>query len=514
MSNEVGVGGFYFPNVYTKNNEMVEDDLKRGNLDHAALTKWTFADEFLCFVLKTELLKFLDSTYPNPRQQNEVPIWFLVTCQFLLRIHQSGRYHHLKELLHSGSILTKVGFNVGSRTIGFNSKNKKSRKTAVDHDTVRKFFKDTDFRKIRLWHNQDLQSWFKAKKAFHRDGIFILDQTHIVVPKNKNYEDAIPMPVDEHGQFYNNLSQLTKEQRQALPYHPCYSLSSLLHTDRQRHTFHIAGYEFGPGSEDELIQAERFVPEFCKRNPGLMKLLIMDRGYISGPFIEKLKLDHDVDCLLPLKNNMDNYKDAIEIANRNDNWTLVEEKNDHDGKSLKRTLAAAVNDLNLWDSCSIPIHATVFKTTQWSDRKQAYKEYFWVLGSTRKHSHPNMVFQRYKIRTEIEERYKQFKLSWSIGKFPSPSKSLIESHLCFTLLTYSLLELYLRRHQFQNQVRQMIGSLRADESLGKHAVIVYSQGSFAALSLRRYTEIITELTKEPREKILQIMNKIEGDELT
>ena len=94
----------------------------------------------------------MDATYPNPRIKNEVPIWFLVTCQFLMRIHQTGRYHHLKYLLHAGSVLTKFGFNVGSQHIGFNDKNKQTRKTAINADTVRKFFKDTLTEDIQAWY--------------------------------------------------------------------------------------------------------------------------------------------------------------------------------------------------------------------------------------------------------------------------------------------------------------------------------------------------------------------------
>ena len=53
-----------------------------AHIDYADLSQWTLPDEFLCFVLDSGLLKFVDATYPNPREKNEVPIWFLITCQF------------------------------------------------------------------------------------------------------------------------------------------------------------------------------------------------------------------------------------------------------------------------------------------------------------------------------------------------------------------------------------------------------------------------------------------------
>jgi len=405
-------------------------------------------------------------------------------------------------------VLTKVGFNVGSKELGFNQKNKKPRSTAVDPDTVRKFFKDTDPRKMRSWFNSKVQNWFVGQKSFHQDGIFLLDQTKIVVPDNKNYEDAVRMPVDEFGHFYNTHG-LSEDQRKALPHHPCYTMSTLLHTDKNRETLHVAGYDFGPGNEDELPQAERLVADFCTNFPGKMKLLIMDKGYVDGEFISKIKTQFNVDCLLPLKKNMTNFTDAISIAERLDKWELAEEILDSEGELIRKTMVHDVADMELWDACKIKIHTTVLRTTRWSKTHKEYRTHDWVLGSTKKFNSPKAVFLRYKIRTEIEERYRQFKFSWSITKFPSPSKSLMESHLCFTLLTYSMLELYLRRHQLQAQIRKMISTLRQEESLGKDTVIVYHQGEYTVLSLKNYTQIITALSGNAREQLAQNIHKIE-----
>src|SRR5262245_11296560 len=120
----IGKGGFFFPTIYQKDQKYVETRLEQGDIDYAALTRWSFPDEFLCFVLESNLLKFIDSSYPNPRTKNEVPIWFLVSCQFVMHLYQTGNYNHLKFLLNAGSILTRFGFNVGSSKIGFNAKNK------------------------------------------------------------------------------------------------------------------------------------------------------------------------------------------------------------------------------------------------------------------------------------------------------------------------------------------------------------------------------------------------------
>lgn len=504
----IGAGGFYTPVIYSRDQSSVEASLLDGDIDRAELSQWSFADEFLAFINQAKLLEFIDRTFPNPREKNEVPIWFLVSCQFLMRIYQTGKYQHLKYLLNSGSILTRTGFNVGSRSIGFNDKNKKARSTAVDFDTVRKFFKDIPSEKICDWYSIQAQGWFRSQKVFDAKGLFILDQSRLVVPDNPNYSGAVKMPVDEHGQLYKNLKKLTNEQKRALIYHPCYSLSTLLHVDISDDLFHVASYKLGPGNDDELTHARTMVPAFCYKFPGLVKDLILDRGYVDGEFIDKLKRDHDVSVLLPLKSHMHSHRDAIDIAVRENAWIIVEEQKREDNNFLLfRRKVTAVNDMDLWDSCKTKHDTFVSHDLYWDAKTETYEEHFFVLGSTRRYSDPRVAIARYKLRAKIEERFRQFKRDWYISEFPSPNESLLESHVAFTLLTYSLLQFYLRRKDLRNQTNKMMTSLKMQERLGNDSVIIYSGPSYAVLNLDDYTSKIAGMDEGPRQKLKILMEE-------
>jgi len=506
QTGKTGNGGFYFPQVYKKSQTSVWKKFSSADIDYADLTQWSFPDEFLCFVIQVGLLEFVDSTYPNPRDKNEVPIWFLVSCQFLLRIYQSGRYHHLNYLLNAGSILTQFGFNVGSNPIGFNEKNKQPRKTAVDADTVRKFFRDSKKEAICARYRDELQSWFKSKQAFNAHGIFVLDQSHLVVPDNANYKASCKMPVDEHGQFYTFPKGISEKEKKSFPYHRCYALSTLLHVGFDNANFHVASYELGPGNEDELVQAKQMIPAFCKKFPGLMKELIIDRGYIDGAFMTELKQVHNVDCLIPLKNNMATYQEAIAIATQQDKWTLIEEKRLRKrSEIILRTEAVLINDIALWDALSYKQQVVVSRYREINTVTGDYVDRFGVLSSTKKYTHPKTMLRRYQLRWSIEERFRQFKNDWYIAKFPSPHASLIESHVCFTLLTYSLLQMYFRKKDLQAKTGQMISSLRQDEKQGKDAVIIYSKDEYGVFDLDVYTIGVADMKSAPRERLKSIM---------
>jgi hypothetical protein len=234
----------------------------------------------------------------------------------------------------------------------------------------------------------------------------------------------------------------------------------------------------------------------------------MDRGYISGPFIGELKQKYEVDALIPLRSNMHSYIDAVQIANQvqSNKWEKISESKDEStGKIVTEEWINWIQHIDLWDSCPVKQHAVVSKKIEWNDVEKSRKEHIWVLGTTRCYSHPRVAVARYKLRSQTEERYRQFKLSWNIGKFPSPHPSLIESHISFVLLTYSLLQLYLRRADLREYTHQMIQTLKREEDLGKNVVLVYAGNSFAVLDLDDYSLILIDLKEKPKEKIKEVL---------
>ncbi len=174
------------------------------------------------------------------------------------------------------------------------------------------------------------------------------------------------------------------------------------------------------------------------------------------------------------------------------------------------TKMAAVLDLDLWDSLDCKVHAIATRYTNWNAANETYEEKYGVLVSTKKYTDPKMMITHYDLRVQTEERFRQFKNDWYIANFPSPHEPLIESHVCFILLTYSLLQLYLRRKDLQEITNKMISSLRADERLGKDAVLVYAREKFGIFDLDDYTVRVAGLQDIPRAKLIVTMKAQKG----
>lgn len=484
--------------IFQENKSKVLEEFKQGLITYIDLSSWTFADRFMAFLLSTNFFTHAVRTYPSPRVKEDVPLWILICCALQMKLHTTSSFSRLPGILGSGAILSRLGYNVAEHPGGgFNMKNRHDRRSPLDQDGVRKFYKDSDYHKQRRWYNRDLPSFFRSHRGFDKRGVFVLDQTHLVVPDNPHYEDVAKMPVDEHGQRID-MSGMNEDQKKALRYRPCYALSELLHVFSEEPGYIVAGYQLDAGNADELPQGKQLVKDFVDAaGLGVLQLLIVDKGYIDGGFISKVKKEYHADVMVPLKLSMDVLKDAVRLAESDlkahTGWKVYQEY-EFRGSTFVEEICI-IDNPGIWDECTVELYVSLMRI-KCGDTIIRH----WGLATTYKPSKASETFDTYGMRTSIEERHKQFKCTWNIGKFSSPDRSLVESHVLFTLLTYSLVQLYLSKQHLSDLADKTIESLRKEERLGKDAVVVYGKRNFAVFNLDEYTNIIAHLQPQAREQ--------------
>lgn len=495
--------------VLQENKRKVVEEFNEGKVTYIDLSSWTFTDRFMAFLLSIEFFGYAGRTYPSPRVKEEVPRWVLICCALQMKLHTTSSFSRLPGILGSGAILARLGYNVADTPGGgFNQKNRTDRTCPLDQDSVRKFYKDGAPQRYRNWYNTDMPSFFRRHRGFDKQGIFVLDQTHLVVPDNPHYVDVARMPVDEHGQRID-MSNMSDEQQRAVRYRPCYALSELLHVFSDEPGYIVAGYHLDKGNTDELPQGRYLVDRFVKAvGPGVLQLLIVDRGYIDGAFISDIKKRHKADVMVPLKVSMDVLTDAIRLAESDlkahDGW-MVYKRYEHQGIPFVEEVCL-IDNPGIWEECTVELYVSLMRI---SSNGTILRH--WGLATTYKPSSPVQAFETYAKRTSIEERHKQFKQSWNIAKFSSPDRSLVESHVLFTLLTYSLVQLYLSKQHLAELADKTIASLRQDERLGKDSVVIYGRRNFAVFDLDEYTHIVAHLKPLARDTFCAWLERFQAN---
>jgi hypothetical protein len=418
---------------------------------------------------------------------------------------------------------------------GFNEKNTFDRQTPCDQDYLRKMARRTEPDLLQRWFNREVVGIFKHHHAFDAEGIFIGDATYLFVPNNPNYENSSLMLFDEHNHPVD-ASKLTAKERARCSWKRCYKLVSLIHTNWAAEFFLYAGVRVTAGQDHEAPVLYRLVEGFVEHHGrGVMKRLILDRGFLDGAQIGRCKQEWGINVLIPARSNMEIVQDVLGLAQAGElsfqPWVppvssskpipvhrppSIQNREEARQRTLARKKAqtpppdppdpskvrvrseiAAVSRVETFSSCPIPLDVLVNREI-YADGHTDY----WVLLDTAAIPKPAHTRQEYGLRTSIEERHRQLKCFSDLESFPSRAFSLVVHQVVFVLLTYSLLQWFLLRigrKELNAKTRtRTLELLRPALTV----IILYYQNYMAFLTPLQHQELVLTLSESARKKIL------------
>ena len=216
-----------------------------------------------------------------------------------------------------------------ARIAGFNDRNLYPRQTPCDQDFLRKLARDTEPESLEEWYNRHVVTVYKELGAFDADGLFIADGTHPFVPDNPRYEGSQRLLFDEHNHPVSKKQEqeMTKAQRARCRWRRCYKAVLLLHCDAAGERFVVAGVRVLREKESEATALWPLLNTFLDTvGSGVMKVLLVDRGFINGPEIGRLKRDHGIDTVIPIRSDMNLQEDVHGLMKLPTTWEEYEPK--------------------------------------------------------------------------------------------------------------------------------------------------------------------------------------------
>jgi len=476
--------------LFEESKSFVCEALENGEFDYMESASEVFETDFFRFIKAKPLLSKLAETYPTPRKKEDVPLLFYVASNLSMRLHGVNAFNAFPMLVRTGGMINAFGPSAGKKvrhpdtgevTIaceGFNNKNHYDRQTPCDHDYLRKIAKDTRADKLMRWFGHDVVRIFRTHRAFDKEGLFLGDASYLFVPDNPRYEGSSKLLFDEHNHPISSehYEKMTDEQKVQCQWRRCYKMVTLLHTNRSLDFFLFAAVKVLSGKESECPVLFDLVRQFIEAmGKGVMKRLILDRGFLDGKAISTCKKDYEIDILIPVRRNMDIYEDAMSLFRLLDvEWISVKEpeaearelprrrpssvvkrekKRQGKLKELKlkkppplpedtivRREAAAIGEFHSWSSCTVPL-TVVANREHYADGH----EETWLLIDTKEVEDPSQVRDEYHLRTATEERYRQLKCFSDLTHFTSRAFSMVVNQTVFIMLAYNLLQFYLLR---------------------------------------------------------------------
>jgi hypothetical protein len=535
------------PMLYERNDAYVIEAFRRGEFDYLEGAGEVSEVDFFRAITGKNILRKLADTYPSACKKHDVPVWVYLASDLSMRFHGVHPFHAFPYVVRSGGMIQAFGPEMGHKAVhpqtgdvslacnGFNGKNTFDRQTPCDQDYLRKMARRTEPELLERWFNRDVVGIFRHHHALDAEGIFIGDATYLFVPNNPQYENSSLLLFDEHHHPVE-ASKVTAKERARCTWKRCYKLVSLIHTNSAAEFFLYAGIVVTAGQDHEAPLLYGLVEAFVEHHGrGVMKRLILDRGFLDGAQIGRCKREWGIHVLIPARSNMDIYQDVLGLAQAGElsfqPWvppvSSVKPIPVHRPEGLRkreevrqRTLArkkaqapapdppdpskvrvrsevAAVSRVETFSSCPIPLDVLVNRET-YGDGHVDY----WVLLDTAPIHEPARTRQQYGLRTSIEERHRQLKCFSDLESFPSRAFSLVVHQVVFVLLTYSLLQWFLLRigrKELNPKTRtRALDLLRPALTV----IILYYQNYMAFLTPLQHQELVLTLDESARKKIL------------
>jgi hypothetical protein len=325
--------------VFENNKALVIDEFRAGRFDYVELASDVAETKFFQFLFGAGIVDKLAQDFPTPRERELVPRWMYLSSQLSLRLHGQHGYHGYPLIIRAGGLVDALGPDVARRDVdpqsgnvtlqctGFNDRNHYPRQTPCDQDYLRKLARDTEPQQLEDWYNRHVAKLYQELGAFESEGLFIGDGTYLFVPDNPRYEGSHRLLFDEHNHPVSKQQEqeMTKSQRSRCRWRRYYQAVLLLHVDAAGDRFVVAGLRVLRDNEAEATAFWPLVDTFLATvGANVMKVLLLDRGFIDGPAIGRLKREHDVDTVIPIRSNMNLQADVRGLMQLPTEWEEYE----------------------------------------------------------------------------------------------------------------------------------------------------------------------------------------------
>ena len=322
---------------------------------------------------------------------------------------------------------------------------------------------------------------------------------------------------------------------------------SRIHVNRKLDFFCVVAARVVSGRRHECPILYELVEEVVQAvPPGVVKVLIVDRGLIDGARIGYLKQKLGIDTIVPLRANMDLYTDAIgltrlpgfawepyapgaapapppsasprpaavEKREAKRQRTLAKRKTDAAAAETPaapmpppQTLLGVGRGLLSWSPCPVPLTAVVNR-----ERDAHGQTKDWVLVSTSDRFTAAHIRSTYELRPAIEERHRQYKCFWDLTRMHSCAFSLVVNQALFVLLAYTLVQAHLvlrQRQQLTGGVWERTWQLLSPTL---EVVAVYYRQRFCLLTLAQYGRILLDVAEPVPGKLRDTLRRLEREQ--
>jgi hypothetical protein len=448
----------------------VLEAISKGEIDAADLSYPNLIDAMVLKMKQEGVLELLEKSLVDKRRENRnIPFSVILTLSITAKMKIKSSLTDIPFAITSAETLSEIGWNIWDNERGL-------KEGLMDEGAIRNMVKQYEVEELITAYNKYVQEQIYEKLEIKTD-IHIVDCTELeVLLRNENYEESEVVKDDDGVRRGYKLCTLRG----------LYEDSGIIEEIR-----------LGSIKTHDLELSREMLMSSKILKAG--DILINDRGYISRELLNYLKNERGVDIYIPLKKNMDAYKEALGVAMREGDWQ------DHPNKKRTQKICHVKAIGTFWRSDApekdVEINACVVYD---------YKSYeCFVFISTDLEKTAKQIVQTYEIRPEIEEDYRQIKAFWKIEDFRSTKYNFIAFHIVMVLIGYLFFQLYRNMECGQELVGKSLPvAMKKYVENGPKSVIIYAGQYFGIFGFLEFIQLYKTLDAEVEARLNPILGKV------
>lgn len=451
--------------LLSENPDEVLSALERGETDGIVPAASGLMDRFSQFMNEMGIFPILDG-FADYRKRKSIPAFLF--CNLL--IHKA--LFRLKSLSQIGpflftcpDVIRTLGFNMRQIEEGFYSG---SEQRPLNVEALGDFFAACSLSDFQTNQKRVLQMLLKQDADLLKEGTLIMDCVEAKIPagnrgrKEKNLECCVVS---------------APSQNELLP---------LL-------------WNFIPAkSKADINQGKEILEEILSIAGSDVKRLIVDRGFISGPWMSELK-ERGIDTVIGLKKDMSLYADMLGLTRCRDTQWLEVAVPKRKNKPVSRHITY-MTDLETWDSCSVPLAGIVIKDTY------ADKVDYQVVVTTDLTANAQQIHAWIRSRWGIEETFMEESRYGCFNNLSPCREAVGAAIIHFSLLAYTLIRLFMRQEKIEKKAgRPSLPSAGIE-------LVAYWREYYAIIYPSELIEIIARCSPQWGDKLPAIVTRLQAFE--
>jgi hypothetical protein len=459
--------------IFTENRGAVIESLKAGECEGILPAARGFLDGFAEFLFEAGILEAF-AAFPDERQRRTIPIFFFCHTLIYRPLFGLKRLAPIERtLFRSAYILRQLGFNALQIERGF-YQNKPERQPFTIEALCECFAKSKadDFLENQQQVLKQLVAYCPAQFL---EGLWVMDSVHVSVPRGA-YTEALSIKVCVLGVWQEEV------------------VWPLL-------------WAFVPSSENETVVGKQvFAAAERVLGQGFIRHLLLDRGYIDGPWISQL-YERGTRVTIGVKVDMlifEEMHNQIRLADTV--WQEVEPPRIHDQPPLHRFVTGFTDLQGEWEGCDAPLSGCLIHDTY--PRHVVHQG----LVTTAPGAQATDILADNGKRWTLEEVYMTLTRYWHFDDLAPCRPGVAYALVHFALLAYTLLGFFLQEMEATEDIHTW-NMAPPPLPMPERELAVYAGRHFALLLPSELLEIILshmDVWQANREQLLTALRLCEG----